>query len=95
MRTTSTGSSRTRKIVIAGGLGLVAVLAVLLAQRFNAEPEVALEWSPVERGDLVETVSATGALEALQTVNVGTQVSGTVARVYVDFNSRVKQGDLL
>lgn len=95
MRTTSTGSSRTRKIVIAGGLVLVAVLAVLLAQRFNAEPEVALEWSPVERGDLVETVSATGALEALQTVNVGTQVSGTVARVYVDFNSRVKQGDLL
>ncbi len=95
MRNTSAGSSRTRKIAIATGVVLLGVLAVVVARRFNGAPEVALEWSTVERGDLVETVSATGALEALQTVNVGTQVSGTVAKVYVDFNSRVKQGDLL
>ena len=49
----------------------------------------------VERGSLTDSVSATGTLGALETVVVGTQVSGTVERVLVDFNDRVKQGQLL
>jgi HlyD family secretion protein len=49
----------------------------------------------VERGDLESLVSATGTLAALQTVQVGTQVSGTISKVLVDFNDRVKQGQLL
>jgi HlyD family secretion protein len=49
----------------------------------------------VRRGDLESTVSATGALSAVTTVQVGTQVSGQVAQIYVDFNDRVKKGQLL
>lgn len=49
----------------------------------------------VERGSLTDSVSATGTLGALETVVVGTQVSGTVEEVLVDFNDRVVQGQLL
>ena len=47
----------------------------------------------IERGPLVSSVSATGALSAVTTVQVGTQVSGTIQKLYVDFNSRVKKGE--
>lgn len=53
------------------------------------------ETAEVHRGDLVATVSATGTLSAVGTVEVGTQVSGTVEEVYADFNDRVDKGDLL
>ncbi len=51
--------------------------------------------TPVEKGDIVNTVSSTGELEPVSTVDVGTQVSGTLSRVYVDFNDKVKKGQLL
>ena len=46
----------------------------------------------VERGSIVSAVSATGTLNAVVTVQVGTQVSGTLSKLYVDFNSQVKKG---
>jgi HlyD family secretion protein len=49
----------------------------------------------VKRGDLESTVSATGTLSALETVEVGTQVSGTISKVLVDFNDHVKKDQLL
>jgi HlyD family secretion protein len=49
----------------------------------------------VDRGDIVIQVAATGTLAAVTTVQVGTQVSGTIAELYVDFNSEVKKGQLL
>ena len=49
----------------------------------------------LERGDLENTVSSTGTLNAVDTVDVGTQVSGTVEKVLVDFNDQVKKGDLI
>jgi HlyD family secretion protein len=49
----------------------------------------------VERGDIVVQVGATGTLAAVTTVQVGTQVSGTIAELHADFNSEVKQGQLL
>ena len=49
----------------------------------------------VSYGQIVETVAATGYLEPLKRVNVGSQVSGTVKELYVDFNSIVKEGQLL
>jgi HlyD family secretion protein len=50
---------------------------------------------PVERGDLTSVVSATGALQAVTSVEVGTQVSGQVSEILVDFNSQVKKGELI
>jgi HlyD family secretion protein len=50
---------------------------------------------PVERGDLVQTVRATGIVQPIQLVQVGTQVNGPVKKLYVDFNDLVKEGDLV
>lgn len=49
----------------------------------------------VDRGDVTMTVTATGTLSAVITVQVGSQVSGVISRLYADFNSRVKKGQLL
>lgn len=49
----------------------------------------------VERGDLIYSVSATGTLKPLITVQVGTQVSGTIEAVHVDFNSEVEKGQVV
>ena len=81
-------------------LGLVLLLAGAAVWYFRSRGDRGGEESPytfgtVERGSLTETVSATGTLGALETVVVGTQVSGTVEEVLVDFNDRVKQGQLL
>jgi HlyD family secretion protein len=50
---------------------------------------------PLSRGDVVDSVGATGTLEAVKTVNVGTQVSGVVQELFADFNSIVKQGQVI
>src|SRR5215813_1766623 len=48
-----------------------------------------------EQGDITMTVSATGTVSAVTTVQVGSQVSGIIAKLYADFNSHVKKGQLL
>lgn len=54
-----------------------------------------VDTTKVTRGDLIKAVSATGTLQAVNTVNIGAQVSGTIDRIHVDYNSEVKKGDLL
>ncbi len=49
----------------------------------------------ITRGDLRQVVTATGEIQPVNTVNVGSQVSGTIDNLYVDFNSKVKKGDVL
>lgn len=49
----------------------------------------------ISRGDLRQVVTATGEIQPVNTVNVGSQVSGTIDKLYVDFNSTVKKGDVL
>jgi HlyD family secretion protein len=49
----------------------------------------------VDRGNVVMTVTATGTVSAVTTVQIGSQVSGVISRLYADFNSRVKKGQLL
>ena len=63
---------------------------------FREEPvEYGLTTSTITRGDIVSTVTATGELNAISVVEIGTQVSGTVQEIYVDFNSPVKAGQLI
>jgi HlyD family secretion protein len=52
-------------------------------------------YAGASRGDVVMTVTATGTLQASRTVDVGTQVSGTVKKLYVDYNSIVKKGEVI
>src|ERR1700704_5307089 len=49
----------------------------------------------VERGAITTTVNATGIVNAVTTVQVGSQVSGTIQKLFVDFNSQVKQGQVI
>ena len=64
-------------------------------RRADAKETAAYRFAAIERGNLQSAVSATGALSAVRTVQVGTQVSGQVAAIYVDFNDRVRKGQLL
>lgn len=61
--------------------------------RGDREPQV--QTSTVTKGDIIESVGATGTLEAVTTVQVGTQVSGTVQELYADFNSIVRKGQVI
>jgi HlyD family secretion protein len=87
----------TKKTRLAVGAVVVAVAAGGLWIYRNAEAHEppAYRFATVTRGNLESTVSATGALSAVTTVQVGTQVSGQVSQIYVDFNDRVKKGQLL
>jgi len=76
-------------------LAVIAVVAVIVHRSAFAKETAPYRFATIERGDLQSTVSATGTLDALRTVTVGTQVSGQVAQVFVDFNDRVKKGQLL
>jgi HlyD family secretion protein len=84
----------TKKIIIGAVAVLVLiVIAFLTFGRKGNSPEFRTD--PVTRGDIQATVTATGAVNAVTTVLVGTQVSGTIKTLYVDFNSRVKKGQLI
>lgn len=61
----------------------------------GASPEQRYKLQAVERGELTQTVSANGTLNPVVLVNVGTQVSGTVTKLYVDFNDKVEKGQAL
>jgi HlyD family secretion protein len=83
-----------KKAIIGAAVVLVIVLISFLAvgPKGNA-PEFRTD--AVSRGDIQQTVTATGAVNAVTTVQVGTQVSGTIKTLYVDFNSRVKKGQII
>ena len=57
--------------------------------------KITYRWDKVDRGNVSISVTATGTLNAVTTVQVGSQVSGTIAKLYADFNSVVKEGALL
>lgn len=73
---------------------LVLVVAAFAGMRGKGNgPEYRAE--PLARGDITATVTATGTVNAMTTVQVGTQVSGTIKNLYVDFNSKVKKGQII
>jgi len=81
-------------IILPAAALLIAALAWLLTQGGDkAQNRYTL--TPIDRGDLEAVVSSTGTLSAVMTVQVGTQVSGRIAKIYTDFNQTVKQGDLI
>src|SRR5262245_4083039 len=64
-------------------------------QRNNQPEKPTVQQATVSQGDITEVVQATGTLEAFRTVQVGSQVSGVVKELYVDFNSIVKPNMLI
>ena len=86
--------TRKKQLMIGGG-----ALAVLGMGAFyflgNRTADAAYLTAKVERGNLRNTVTATGTLQAVTTVQVGSQASGTLAALYADFNSVVKKGQVI
>jgi HlyD family secretion protein len=77
----------------------VAVIAGGIAWWRMHEAKVKAEWhfetAKIDRGKIVAKVTASGSLSAIVTVQVGSQVSGRIAALYADFNSKVKKGELI
>jgi len=86
---------RKKSFITIAVVALVALIGLLVRQVAFARETPAYRFATVERGDMKSTVSATGTLNAVTTVSVGTQVSGQVSQLLVDFNDHVKKGELL
>lgn len=84
-----------RKLLIVVAVVVVAVVGIVIAKGRGKDGDSKYTFGEVTRGDLKSVVSATGALSAVGTVEVGTQVSGTLAKLYVDFNDPVHRGQVL
>ncbi|MBK6630234.1 MAG: efflux RND transporter periplasmic adaptor subunit [Betaproteobacteria bacterium] len=82
-------------IIAAAVLGTAAAGYYAYSMKEAASPEKRYRFQAVEKGDLTQAVSANGTLNPVVLVNVGTQVSGTVRKLYVDFNAQVKAGQPL
>ena len=76
-------------------VGLIATAGAGYSTRASSQAQPKVTTVEVTRGDLVQAISATGSLEAVTTVNVGSQVSGIVETLYADFNDFVRKGQTL
>jgi HlyD family secretion protein len=77
------------------GFAAVPVVGLLGWQLTGRTETPAYTVAVVERGDVVRTISATGKLQAVRTVQVGSQVSGRISEIYADFNSRVRKNQVI
>lgn len=84
-----------RNLLIVGAVVVVAFLAFGLWSLRDGARESPFVTAAVQKGAVTQVVSATGTLQAVVTVQVGSQVSGTIERLYADFNSKVKQGQVI
>ena len=82
-------------LMICGAIYLVLLATSVLSSRQPSEGELEYQLAKIRRGTLETLVSSTGTLAAVETVEVGTQVSGTIARILVDYNDHVTRGQVL
>src|SRR5438093_12247798 len=83
-----------RALIVLVSLAAIGAAAATYSMR-GAAPQVVVNSSPVTRGDIVDTVGSTGTLQAVTTVQVGSQVSGNISWLGADFNSIVKKGQVI
>jgi HlyD family secretion protein len=86
---------RTRKFLLVGLAAGATLLGLAYWGLRDGAKENPYITAPVQKGDLTQVVTATGTLQAVVTVQVGSQVSGTIGKLYADFNSKVKQGQVV
>jgi len=82
-------------VVLIGALTLVTVAWWALAQQGPAGSRPSFKFAEVSRGTLEIIVSSTGTLAAVETVEIGTQASGTIDQLLIDYNDQVKKGEVL
>ena len=74
---------------------VVAVLIIIISLLSHKKMTLVVDSDPCQKGSIENTVTATGEIQPVYKVEVGTQVSGIVEKMYVDYNSQVKKGQLL
>lgn len=74
---------------------IVAATGIFFLLPSGKSAQITLNTAKIEKGDISTTVTATGTIEPITLVEVGTQVSGVISKIYVDFNSEVKAGQVL
>jgi HlyD family secretion protein len=83
-----------RKIIIIAVVATLAAIATFFLVRGSGNG-VTFKTEKLEMGGITETITASGTVAAVVTVTVGSQVSGTISKLYVDYNSKVKKGQIL
>ena len=86
---------KNKKLWIILGVVVVAIVAYLLLSGGKKKQTVSFATAKVERTNIQNTITATGTIEPVTSVTVGTQVIGIVSRLYVDYNSVVKKGQVI
>ena len=86
-----------RNIKLALAVAAVIIITALWwgGGKTTADSSSQVETMVIDRGDIVRTVASSGSVRPLITVEVGSQISGQIAEILVDFNSQVKKGQLL
>lgn len=84
-----------KKVIIWALVILAAAVAVYFIFLKKENPTKIVDTEVVSIGNIQTTVTATGTVEPISQVQVGTQVSGTISKLYVDYNTKVKKGELL
>jgi HlyD family secretion protein len=81
--------------IIVAVVAVIGIIAYLLLSGGKKEQKVEFETAQVVKGNIQTTITATGTIEPVTSVTVGTQVSGIVSKLYVDYNSVVKKGQVI
>ena len=81
--------------IIMIAVAVIGIIAYLLLSGGKKEQKVEFETAQVVKGNIQTTITATGTIEPVTSVTVGTQVSGIVSKLYVDYNSVVKKGQVI
>ena len=74
---------------------IILAVAVFAAFRLSRKTEAEYFTAKVEKGDIRQVIEATGTINPVTSVQVGSQVSGMIYKLYVDFNSKVTQGQVI
>ncbi len=83
------------KKIIFISIGIIALTSLYFTFFNKEENEIKYRFDKVIRGDIILQIRATGTLNPKQTVEVGSQVSGTIAKLFADFNSKVRKGEII
>jgi len=84
-----------RWMVVAAGVAILALVAGIVVWRLHVTGNPSYVTVPVTKGTLILTATSSGTVNPQDTITVGTQVSGTISQLFVDFNSTVKAGQIL
>ncbi len=87
-----------KRIITISAVAVLAVVIIFIIVSFAVKAgknSAELQFAQVEKGDITSVISATGTIDAQKTVDVGTQVSGTISKIYVDFNDHVKKDQVI